>query len=83
MQKMSPYNHADEKAVATAITNRLVDLPNNLKATQFLLGEVVMALLEINAAIPAQMKYRYLIAAPLEVIADGAAESDPHKKSGG
>lgn len=82
MDKLSPYNHADHAAVAKALTRRLTAV-GGLKETQFFLGEAVFALLEINAAIPVQMKYRHLIAPALEALVDGAPESDPHSKSGG
>lgn len=68
----SVYGFAKDADVEKAIIARLDFVQeDDLFAVKAMLGEAVVALLEINSIIPVQSKQRHLVAQALEAFADG------------
>ena len=68
------FGFARDEDVAQAIMARLEFVQaGNLAEVSQMLGEAVVALLEINSTIPVSAKHRHLVAQPLESFADGAS----------
>lgn len=66
------FGFARDDAVEQAIVARLEFVQEEGDAAiLIMLGEAVMALLEINSTIPVSAKHRHLVAQPLESFADG------------
>jgi len=84
MKPDSVYGFAKHGDVEAAITKRLNDLKEgDVMAISTMLGEAVLALLEVNESIPVQSKHRHLIANALEIFADGPIEKNPHTQPTG
>lgn len=72
MQADPVFGFARDEDVKAAITARLeFILEDGASAVSKMLGEAVVALLEINGTIPVNARHRHLVAQALEAFADG------------